>query len=125
MGNQDNWTTPKQIKIERAGEPRGTKRGSLKKGERRKGKKARIDELLSAKRDCELYKKWFFDMKQRQIDHPEWFRPTKGLRTYNPQYKAWFREKQTKLLNLLGKAIRDEVITEEEAKQYEVSLCAR
>lgn len=59
MGNSDNWTTPKQIKIEREGEPRGTKRGRLKKGERRKGVKARMDEVKSAYKTWQLYKKWY------------------------------------------------------------------
>ncbi len=48
MGRQDNWTTPKQIKIERAGEPRASHRGPLQKRKRRKGLKARLDEVRSA-----------------------------------------------------------------------------
>lgn len=126
MGNQDNWTTPKQIKIERAGEPRGTKRGSLKKGERRKGKKARMDEVLSAKRECERYKQYVLDDEKRRIEHPEWYTPVeRGYRRYDPEYRKWFSKSQTLLLNLIGKAIRDEVMTEEDAKDYKVSLCVR
>lgn len=126
MGNQDNWTTPKQIKIERAGEPRGTKRGKLKKGERRKGKKARIDEVLSAKKNCERYKQYILDDEKRRRERPEWYTQVEGkARRYDPEYRKWFTKSQTTLINLIGKAIRDEVLTEEEAKQYEVSLCAR
>lgn len=124
MGNQDNWTTPKQIKIEREGEPRGIKRGKLKKGQRRKGKKARLDEVLSAKRDAERYKKYILDDEQRRIDHPEWYRPVEGrYRRYDPEYKKWFSQSQEKLINLIGRAIRDGFLTEEDAKQYEVTLC--
>lgn len=126
MGNQDNWSTPKQIKIERAGEPRGIKRGKLKKGERRKGKKARIDEVLSAKKSCETYKKYCLDDEKRRKERPEWYTQVEGKsRRYDPEYRKWFTEYQTKLLNLIGKAIRDGVFTEEDAKQYEVSLCVR
>jgi hypothetical protein len=65
MGNQDNWTTPKQIKIEREGEPRGTRRGKLKKGQRRKGRKARMDEVISAHKNWLTYKGWY----ERALTH--------------------------------------------------------
>lgn len=126
MGNQDNWTTPKQLKIEREGEPRGTKRGKLKKGQRRKGKKARMDEVLAAKKECERYKLYVLDDEKRRIEHPEWYRPIESrYRRYDPEYRKWFSKSQANLINVIGRAIRDEVITQEDAKQYEVSLCAR
>lgn len=49
MGNSDNWHTPKQLKIEREGEPRPPRRGPRKKAQRKKGVKARLDEVLSAR----------------------------------------------------------------------------
>lgn len=55
MGNFDRWSTPKQIKIERAGEPRPLRRGPLKKSERKKGRKARIDEVVA---EWKRYKFW-------------------------------------------------------------------
>lgn len=59
MGNFDKWTTPKQIKIERAGDPRPIRRGPMKKGDRKKGRKARTDEVLSALNTWKLYQKWY------------------------------------------------------------------
>lgn len=47
MGNLDRWSTPKGIKIERAGNPRPLRRGFIKKSERKKGRKARLDEIVS------------------------------------------------------------------------------
>lgn len=58
MGNFDNWTTPKATKIAREGDPRGTRRGVLKKGERRKGPKARLDELKSAHQRLQQQIEW-------------------------------------------------------------------
>lgn len=127
MGNQDNWTTPKQLKIEREGEPRGIKRGKLKKGQRRKGKKARMDEILAAKKECERYKLYVLDDEKRRVEHPEWYtpEPERRLRRYDPEYRKWFSKSQTNLLNLIGRAIRDEILIEEDAAEYEVALCAR
>lgn len=123
MGNQDNWTTPKQIKIERAGEPRGTRRGPKRKADRRKGKKARMDEVLAAFKECQRYKKYLLDDQQRRIEHPEWYTPpTMGLRRYDPEYKKWFGKAQLKLWILVGDAVRDNVMTFKESKQYEVWL---
>lgn len=126
MGNQDNWTTPKQIKIERAGEPKGTKRGKLKKGERRKGKKARLDEILSAKNDCVRYSQHIKDDAQRRREHPQWYTPFEGPGTrYDPEYRKWFEKALVKLKTLLKKAIKDGVITENEAVYYEVTSCVQ
>lgn len=69
MGNSDKWTTPKQIKIEREGEPRGTRRGPLRKGQRRKGIKARWDEVLSAKKTWQRYQEWL----ERRTDKAGFF----------------------------------------------------
>lgn len=127
MGNQDNWTTPKQLKIERAGEPKGTRRGPLKKGERRKGKKARLDEILSAKNDCLRYSQYVKDDAQRRMEHPEWYTPLpeRSLRRYDPEYRKWFEKALSKLKVLLGKAVKDGVITENEAVYYEVTSCVQ
>lgn len=124
MGNSDKWTTPKQIKIEREGEPRGIKRGKLKKGERRKGKKARMDEVLSAFKDCQRYKQYILDDQQRRKEHPEWYTPLpeSHLRRYDPEYRKWFGKAQLKLYTLVGDAVRDNVMTFKESKQYEVWL---
>lgn len=118
MGNQDNWTTPKQIKIEREGEPRGTRRGPLKKGQRRKGKKARIDEILSAMKDAKRYADWIVDERKRRKEHPEWYTPYKGMRHYDPEYEKWFDKAAFKLDGLILQAIEDKVISATEWKQY-------
>lgn len=120
MGNSDNWTTPKQIKIEREGEPRGTRRGRLKKGERKKGKKARLDEILSASRTCQRYAQWILDERKRRKEHPEWFQPIKGLWTYDPHYEKWFDEAKKKLDLLIAKAISDLQIDKEDAALFDV-----
>lgn len=122
MGNQDNWTTPKQIKIEREGEPKGTRRGPLKKGERRKGKKARMDEVLQAMKDAERYKKWYWDEQKRMKEHPEWYKPQKGLLRWEPHYRQWFEKAVQKLNKLVAKAVEDGVLTELAAEHYEVEL---
>lgn len=122
MGNPDNWTTPKQIKIEREGEPRGTRRGKLKKGDRKKGRKARMDEILSAKREAERYRQWFHEDQIRMKEHPEWFHPTGNLSPYNPRYEVWFARYKEKLEKLVAKALKDGILTEETAKDYEMEL---
>lgn len=126
MGNQDNWTTPKQIKIERAGEPRQTRRGALKKGERKKGKKARVDEILSALNDCQKYSQYIKDDAQRRIEHPQWYTPFEGPGVrYEPAYHKWFETALGKLKSLLAKAVKDGVITENDSVYYEISACVR
>lgn len=124
MGNQDNWTTPKQIKIEREGEPRGTRRGNLKKGERKKGRKARLDEVLAAKKDCERYRQYVHDDEKRRIEHPEWYtpEPEARLRRYDPEYKKWFAKSREKLDKLIEKAIKDGVMDKETSEWYIVEL---
>lgn len=123
MGNHDKWTTPKQLKVEREGEPRGTRRGNRKKGERRKGKKARIDEILAAKKDAERYRQYIHDDKKRRIAHPEWYRPfEKGLWRYDPEYQKWFDKAITKLEELVIHAIEDGVITTKDVEDYTVEL---
>lgn len=120
MGNCDRWSTPKQIKIEREGEPRGTRRGPLKKGQRKKGKKARIDELLSAMRDAKRYAQWIVDERKRKQEHPERFKPIKGLWTYDPHYEKWFDLAKLKLDLLIAKAISDLQIDADEAVKFMV-----
>lgn len=122
MGNDDKWTTPKQIKIEREGEPRGIRRGKLKKGKRKKGKKARIDELLAEKKDAELYRQWFHDDQKRMIEHPEWYLPVRGLHVYNPQHEKWFMKHKIRLAALVELAVKDGVITAEDAENYTIEL---
>lgn len=126
MGNQDNWTTPKQIKIEREGEPRGVRRGKLKKGERKKGKKARLDEILSAKKEAERYRRYIWDDSARRLEHPEWYRPIKGpYHRYEPNYQEWFDAASLKLNLLLVRAVTDGVIDRDEIEQYQVYLCVQ
>lgn len=122
MGNFDKWTTPKQIKIERAGEPKGIKRGVLKKGQRRKGKKARIDEILSAKKKAEQYRQWFHDEQKRKREHPEWFKPIKGLRNYDPHYEEWFNKSNNRLKEIVECAVKDGVISTKDAENYMIEL---
>lgn len=124
MGNLDKWTTPKQIKIEREGEPRGTRRGNRKKGERRKGRKARIDELLAAKKDAERYRQYVHDDEKRRVEHPEWYtpEPEARLRRYDPEYKKWFNKATTKLAELVDVAVKDGVISAKDAEDWVVEL---
>lgn len=112
MGNFDNWTTPKQIKIERAGDPRPLRRGPLKKHERRKGQKARLDELLSSKKTLERYAGYILDERQRRIDHPEWFveRPGAAASYFQFHHELWFDQHIKKHTGLLRAAFRDKVI---------------
>lgn len=119
MGNLDRWSTPKQIKIERAGEPRPSRRGALKKGERRKGKKARLDEILSARKSCLRYAEYIKNDRQRRIDHPQWYIPVEGrYRRYDPEYEKWFDKALSKLSDLIHAAIVDKVITVDDVAQY-------
>lgn len=120
MGNFDKWSTPKQVKIERRGDPRPLHRGPFKKGQRKKGKKARLDELASSKRWLELYTEWILMERQNKIDHPEWYRPSKYVRAYKPRYEEMFDEQYTKHMILIGKAILDGVITAVEGLDWRV-----
>lgn len=99
MGNLDKWTTPKQIKIEREGEPRGVRRGPLKKGERKKGVKARIDELKSSRRTLQTYAGWMME-KQSRIG-------------YRFDWERHFDEQQKKHRKLLYAAVKDSIIESE------------
>jgi hypothetical protein len=100
MGTFDKWSTPKQIKIERKGEPRPLRRGPLKKGERRKGQKARLDELLSSKKTLERYAEW---ITQRQR-----FGGKSGLFDNWP-FRA-FDDQRVKHVKLLAAALKDKII---------------
>lgn len=112
MGNFDRWSTPKGIKIERKGDPRPLRRGLLKKGERRKGQKARIDELMSSKKTLEKYAQWIQDERQRRIDHPEWFIERPGVSFFQFHHEKWFDEHVKKHTKLLAAALKDGVIEE-------------
>lgn len=111
MGNLDRWSTPKQIKIERAGEPGPLRRGPLKKGQRRKGIKARLDELKSSKTRLERYAEYMLDEKRRRLEHPEWYTPHLGFVAYDPQWGEHFDRHEVKHKKLLVAALNDGVIT--------------
>lgn len=119
MGNPNNWSEPKQNKIARAGEPKGVKRGVLKKGERRKGKKARIDEVLSARNSARQYFEWMERDKKTRQEHPEWYRHTagSGLRPYEPHYQKWYQREFDRHAKLLEQCILDGVVTTDESKE--------
>lgn len=105
------------------GEPRGIKRGKLKKGERRKGKKARLDEVLSAKKDCERYREYINRDEKNRLEHPEWYTPVEhGVYRYDPDYMKWFTEKQIYLEELIEKAIGDGFMKREDSVYYWVDL---
>jgi hypothetical protein len=110
MGNQDNWTTPKQIKIERAGESRGLRRGPLKKGERRKGVKARLDLLLSSKKTLLRYAEWILDDRKRREEHPEWYSRGEGM--WERWHEEYFDKHTKNHARLLADALRDGIIDE-------------
>lgn len=118
MGNLDKWSTPKQIKIERAGEPKGCKRGINKN--RKKGKKARLDEVLSARNSARRYFEWMEDEKRRRIEHPEWYTHIKGskLSAYEPHYQKWYQREFDRHAKLLGKCIEDGILKFDESQEY-------
>lgn len=125
MGNQDNWTTPKQIKIEREGEPKVYKRGVLKNGERKKGKKARIDEVLSARNEVRRSADLIAQEVKRRKEHPEWYVDvrTKGgrvLKPYDPMYQKWYDRAYQRYEKLVSKCIEDGVFTLTESKAYAI-----
>lgn len=102
MGHQDSYHTPKQIKIERKGNPRPLRRGPLKKGERRKGVKARLDELISSKKRLEEYARWIVESQERQKKQPVTF--------FDKWHLKWFDEHLKKHTKLLSAALKDGII---------------
>lgn len=108
----DKWTTPKHIKIEREGEPRGLRRGTLKKKHRRKGKKARMDEIISAQKRVKQYYDWVMRERTRATG---W-----GDRDI---YRKWHAEAVRKLRNLLKLALQDDIINEKGAKHVQAGIC--
>jgi len=120
MGNSDKWATPKQIKIERAGEPRGLRRGPIKKGKRKKGKKARIDEILAEKKRCLQYREWMIEDAKRKREHPERYRlrPGSSAKLYASVYGQWFDKSREKLVLLINEALRDGIIDVWEGNIY-------
>lgn len=120
MGNSDKWTTPKQIKIEREGEPRGTRRGNRKRNKRIKGKKARLDEVLSARNSARRYFEYMENDKKRRLEHPEWYTCVEGsrLKRYDPLYQKWYQREYDRHTKLLEKCIADGVITFDESSEF-------
>lgn len=109
---EDKWTTPKHIKIEREGEPRGLRRGPTKKKHRRKGKKARMDEIISAQKRVKQYYDWMIEERTRQTGWGD-----------RDLYKKWHAEAVRKLRNLLKLALRDDIITEKGARYVQEGIC--
>lgn len=107
MENLDRWTTPKQIKIERAGDPRPLRRGPLKKRERRKGSKARRDELLSSKQTLLRYADYIVRDRKTKAEHPEWYRHPNH---YDFHWEKHFDEHEKKHFKLIDAAAKDGVI---------------
>ena len=109
---EDKWHTPKHIKIERAGEPRGSRRGSRKKKDRRKGSKARMDEIISVKKCAEQYYKWARTDKHlfgEDFIHESYIiRHTQAVQT---------------LRELLKKALKDDIITRKGAEHVQKGIC--
>ncbi len=104
MGRQDNWHTPKQLKIERE-KVRPHNRGVLKKGERRKGIKARLDELLAQKRRLLEYAGRIRRARETKKKHPDWYASS----FYN-WHEKWFDEYTIKQEKLIALAIADKII---------------
>lgn len=100
MGNHDNWTTPKQTKIEREGEPRGVQRGPLKKNQRKKGIKARMDELKSARQTLQTYAQWIREERRRP----------QNANSYRFHWEQYFDWQQKKYDKLLVNAVRDGIL---------------
>lgn len=118
-----DWTTPKQIKIEREGQPHPRNRGILKKGERRKGKKARIDEILSARQHALRYRDWIVAEWKRFKDHPEWYKPLPSSyrdKRYNPKYDEWFEHANKRLKKLISAALLDGTIKTDDVRSLTV-----
>lgn len=107
MGNSDKWTTPKQIKIERAGNPRTLKRGILKKGQRKKGVKARFDEILSSKKTLLRYAEWIIRERNQRIKHPEWCITEEA---FVEHYSEIFDTQEKKYFKLIDAAFDDGII---------------
>jgi len=109
---EDNWATPKHIRIEREGEPRGFRRGPMKKKDRRKGPKARMDEIISAKNQVKRYYEWVQADKERN-----------GMGFMRDAYRKWHAEGVQKLRKLLKKALGDGIITEKGARYVQEGIC--
>lgn len=114
MGNdfKDNWTTPKHLKIERKGEPRGLRRRPMKKKDRRKGPKARMDEIIAMRNRVKTTYNWVQEDKTRK-----W-----GIGVRNA-YREWHAQDLRKLRKLLKKALEDGIITEKGAEHVQEGIC--
>ncbi len=111
-GFEDKWHTPKHIKIEREGEPRGLKRGPTKKKNRQKGPKARMDEIISLRNRARLYLEWIKDDDARN-----WGRPIREA------YRRWYARDVKKLDTMLKTALEDGIITEKGVRHCKEGLC--
>lgn len=109
---EDHWHTPKHIKIEREGEPRDSRRGATKKKDRRKGPKARMDEIISMRNQARLYLKWIKD-----DDDKNWGRPIREA------YRRWYARDVKKLDKMLKTALEDGIITEKGVQHCKEGLC--
>lgn len=109
---EDNWTTPKHLKIEREGEPRGLRRGPTKKKDRRKGQKARMDEIVAARNQVKRYYDWAQEDKQRN-----------GATFMRSAYTKWHAEDVQKLRKLLKLALADGIITQKGAEHVQERIC--
>ncbi|KKN30169.1 hypothetical protein LCGC14_0836830 [marine sediment metagenome] len=114
---EDNRTTPKHIRIEREGEPKGLRRGPTKKKNRRKGPKARMDEIIAAKNEVKRVYGWIQDDKERTWATSLWGNGMRG------SYVKWHAAYVQKLRKLLKKALKDNIITEEGAKYVQKGIC--
>lgn len=109
---EDKWHTPKHLKIEREGEPRGLRRGPMKKKDRRKGPKARMDEIISARNQVKRYYDWAQEDKKR-----------KGTYFMRDAYAKWHAEGVQKLKKLLELALQDGIITQKGAEHVQEGIC--
>ncbi len=108
-----------RLRLLREGEPRATRRGILKKGERRKGKKARIDEILSLQNQLKRYATRIIAERKRHKEHPELYGPLPaGLAHWSFGYEKWFDECRKKLDRVLLKAVDDSIISNSDIKTY-------
>ncbi len=107
---EDNWTTPKHLKIEREGEPKGLRRGPTKKKDRRKGLKARMDEIISTRNDVKRCYEWV----QEERHYGMMMRET---------YVKWHAKAVQKLQKQLKSALADGIITEKGAKHVQEGIC--
>lgn len=116
MSDQDKYSLPLHMKVEREGEPRGIRRGPTKRKNRHKGVKARMDQILSAFRQVKREAEWVVAERRRKAEHPE---------RYSSNYfylvlERRFDQYNKKLMKLVAGAVKDGVISEQDALNYVV-----